>query len=248
MGIGPHLCFLHGFCEDSTLWKSSLQHLQKTYTCLTIDLPGFGKSTSASFTSITDISRQIHEIILHEKIGKHLLLGHSLGGYVAVDYAAHYPEYLSGLGLIHSTAAEDAAEKKANRKKTIHFIQRHGTVEFFQLFIKTLVAEHHSDCLTPALIHTIQNTPTTSIIQGLQAMLHRKDHRDTLASLSIPILFLMGEYDIHYDMHDIFEQASRCDIAQIQMIDHVGHLSMVENEKAYLSVLQQFLDFTHTLH
>jgi pimeloyl-ACP methyl ester carboxylesterase len=247
VGNGPHLCFLHGFCEDSTIWDNAINHFSQTHTCITIDLPGFGKSKNLKFQSIPEFADAVFQILRHEKIENPIIFGHSLGGYIACEYASKHPQSISGIGLIHSTSMKDSEKKKENRKKAITFIKKYGTSEFFQLFIKKLVAENNQLLLGNKLINVIKNTPTKSVINGMNAMMDRSDHSHLLSQVDYPVLFILGDKDEHYSKNEILNQASKCKNAQVEIIENSGHLSMVENEKAFQSAVQKFLIFTKAM-
>jgi pimeloyl-ACP methyl ester carboxylesterase len=125
-GRGPAVVFLHGYCEDSFIWQSGIKRWSKTHTCITIDLPGFGKSSLGENYTITDLGDMVAQLLGLLSIAKCTIIGHSMGGYAALAFAAEYPTLLSGVGLIHSHCFEDSEQKKANRKKSIDFINRHG--------------------------------------------------------------------------------------------------------------------------
>lgn len=241
MGNGPHLVFLHGFCEDSSIWESLIASFSKSHTCLNIDLPGFGDSQSLSFTSIVDIATSVYQVLLTENAKGSILLGHSLGGYVACELNTQYPYFFKGLGLIHSTSHPDTPTKKSNRKKSIDFIQKHGTSNFFNQFMKNLVAEDNLSLLPNKLKSIIMNTPTRSVINGLIAMMNRTDYAQILPQLTTPVLFIIGEKDHFYNPDDIYTQASRCAIAQIDIIKNAGHLSMIENKDSLITAIQRFV-------
>ena len=247
VGNGPHLCFLHGFCEDSTIWESTINHLSKTYTCVSIDLPGFGRSKFLEFQSIPELADTVFHILQHEKIESPIIFGHSLGGYIACEYASKYPQNISGIGLVHSTSMVDSESKKENRKKAINFIKKHGTSDFFQLFIKNLVAKNNQLLIDSKLIEVIQNTPKKSVINGMNAMMNRSDHSHLLSQVDYPVLFILGDKDEHYSKNEIFNQASKCKLAQLEVIKNSGHLSMVENEMAFRITIQKFLWFCDSM-
>lgn len=241
VGNGPHLCFLHGFCEDSSIWENTTQYLSKTHSCISIDLPGFGKSKSEKFETIAGLAQHVFQILQYEEIEEPIIFGHSLGGYIACEYAHQFPQNLSGLGLIHSTSLSDDSKKKENRKKAINFIKKHGTDDFFQLFIKNLVAENNQLLIPKNLVRVIKNTPKNIIINGMKAMMNRPDRKHILPLIDYPILFIVGDKDEHYPKHEIFNQAFICKLAQVNVIENSGHLSMMENEKDFLDAIQQFI-------
>ncbi|HCD67812.1 MAG TPA: alpha/beta hydrolase, partial [Bacteroidetes bacterium] len=80
MGSGPHLCFLHGFCENSEIWEELIASLSSRFTCIAIDLPGFGKSSQMAFGSLTQVANQVHELLVAENATHTIMCGHSMGG------------------------------------------------------------------------------------------------------------------------------------------------------------------------
>jgi pimeloyl-ACP methyl ester carboxylesterase len=243
VGTGPHLCFLHGFCEDSRIWDPLVTEFAKTYTCIAIDLPGFGASTNIPFTTIPALATQVKDLLDHERVEQPILLGHSLGGYILAEYMHQYPNSLAAGAFIHSTTYSDSRVKKENRLKSIDFINTHGTAEFFRIFIPGLVATPQRARLRDHLTAMVRNTPTSSVIAGLQAMRDREDHRSLLDTFDKPILLLRGEEDNHYPAKDIYEQAARCQAAQVSSLTNVGHLSMLEDQKKCLTEVKHFLAF-----
>ncbi len=242
VGNGPHLCFLHGFCENKSVWEPVITDLQKDFTCISIDLPGFG-DTQEEIKSISQMAEAVMSVLSLEDVNQVVVFGHSMGGYVALELLSQSPSIFSGIGLVHSTAKADTDEKKSNRMKTIDFVSQHGTKEFFDLFAKNLVSPAHFSRLHDEIEVMIKGTSTNSIVAALLAMIDRKDHVETLANANIPALFTMGDKDQHLNLHDIFNQASQCRLSQVDVIENCGHLSMLEDKKNCLKSIRQFLKF-----
>jgi len=246
VGTGPHLCFLHGFCESSIIWSNLIEQLSQEYTCIAIDLPGFGQSDHLKFGTISEIANAVHNILNHEKALSCTLFGHSMGGYVLAEYLHKYGHELNAAGFIHSTALEDSETKKSNRQKTIDFIKVNGTDEFFKLFVPSLVAPEHLASLKNQLTALVYETKTESILDGLKAMMHRPSRIESFEAFTKPILFLKGERDQHYTNTETYLQASKCQIAQISEIEHVGHLSMYEDADHCYREIKRFLVFVQS--
>ncbi len=247
VGKGPHLCFLHGFCEDSRIWEPLVTQLAKSHTCVLIDLPGFGKSKNTPFTTIPQVATQIKNLLEYEKIQQPILLGHSLGGYILAEYMHRFPSSLSAAAYIHSSTKADTPLKMENRLKSIDFVEKNGTAEFFRLFVSGLVALPHRARLRDTLTAMVNTTSQASVIAGLQAMRSRVGRENSLHAFQKPILFLCGDEDQHYIPSDTYEQVASCTIAQISSLSNVGHLSMLEDPKNCLKELSHFLNFTTTL-
>lgn len=249
MGSGPHLYFLHGFCEDSRIWNPIISELSLEYTCITIDLPGFGASSHLPFTSIPEVADAIYTVIGQESEGDELpvLFGHSLGGYVVAEYMSRYGATLSAAGLIHSSTAADTDIKRANRTKSIEFIEKHGTAEFFRIFVSGLVALEHRGRLRDSLTDMVLRTKVSSVVDGLKAIAVRGNRYSALASFDKPLLLLHGEQDTHYEKSELYHQSSLASITQLSVLQGVGHLSMLEDTEKCLAEMKHFLNLIDAL-
>jgi pimeloyl-ACP methyl ester carboxylesterase len=247
VGTGPHLCFLHGFCENSEIWQNIVNDLAPKYTCISIDLPGFGKSSNLKFASIAQISLQVHQLLLYENATQTIILGHSMGGYIVADYLGQYGASLRGAAFIHSTALADSEEKKVNRQKSINFIEKSGTAEFFRLFIPGLVAVHHLAKCREQMTKMVTATKISSVLAGLNAMKNRENKLAEISRFDKPILWLQGDLDTHYQKDEIYKQAALCRLCQVTVVEGVGHLSMLEDYKKSLHSVQTFLKFVETV-
>ena len=125
LGAGKPLILIHGFAEDGDIWSNQINALQQYFQLIIPDLPGSGKSELIADMSIEGMAEVIKELITHElKFLRQTaeaeeafvpIAGHSMGGYIALAIAEKYPQLISSIALVHSTAFADSEEKKANR-------------------------------------------------------------------------------------------------------------------------------------
>ena len=97
-GEGLPIIFLHGFCSDSSVWNDLLASFSNEYI-VCIDLPGFGKSDFQENCFIPEMAGIVNAVLKELKIEKCILVGHSMGGYVALEFAKQFPTVISGLCL-----------------------------------------------------------------------------------------------------------------------------------------------------
>src|ERR1700761_237963 len=83
-GKGPVVVLLHGFAEDSTVWKHQVAHLAAHYRVIAPDWPGSGLSPSGTMLSMEHFAQLLHALLSHAAIQRCCLIGHSMGGYVAL--------------------------------------------------------------------------------------------------------------------------------------------------------------------
>jgi pimeloyl-ACP methyl ester carboxylesterase len=140
-GQGHSVLLLHGFGEDASVWDLQVNNFPE-YTFIIPDLPGSGRSELIDVISMESMATAIKAMLdsflpENEKV---TIIGHSMGGYIALAFAGLFPEMIHGLGFCHSTAYADSDEKKKIRRKGIDFIRQNGAYPFLQTSIPGLFA------------------------------------------------------------------------------------------------------------
>ncbi|MFE9557288.1 alpha/beta fold hydrolase [Streptomyces sp. NPDC006703] len=95
-GDGPQLVLLHGYARSLADWDASADLLTAGHHVLAIDLPGHGRSPRISPWTIPTVVRHIADTLDAHGVGEAVVVGHSLGGLVAVEYARVNPERARG--------------------------------------------------------------------------------------------------------------------------------------------------------
>lgn len=239
-GEGNPVLLIHGFPMNQHIWDNFAPSLARDFKVYTIDLPGFGNSVLAEgrFT-IENIARQVLSWLEETGIGKCVLSGHSLGGYVALAMARLQPELFSGLVLFHSTAYPDSEEKKESRNKVIDFVDRNGVQAFTSNFAHTIFADQKHSSIS--FVREICIQSSAEAVKGYtEAMRDRPDQTNVIRLLKYPILFIAGEKDAGIPAETVQQQASMNSLAEILVLPNVGHMGMFENEVATLDAITAF--------
>ena len=125
VGKGTAVVLLHGFLENTSMWKDVIPQLSKRNRVIAIDLLGHGKSDCLGYVHSMELfAESVAAVLKHLRIRKCLVIGHSLGGYVALAFAEKYPQKIKGMCLMNSTAIEDDAERKTLRLRANKMIQK----------------------------------------------------------------------------------------------------------------------------
>lgn len=240
-GSGIPIVLLHGFCETHAVWDEFINHLQGDFRLLVPDIPGFGAS---DLPENNPLSLEHTALILNDwltgNVGeKVVVIGHSLGGYLALAMAFNRPGLFSGLGLFHSTAFSDTPDKKMNRNKAIEFVERNGVIPYISSFVPTLFAHPAADAIEK-MTAIAEKTRSATIIAYQQAMRDRPDRRDVLMSLNIPVLFIGGDKDGIIPPQDLGEQKKLVKMAEFHMLPDTGHMGMLENPKKTAEIVGDF--------
>jgi pimeloyl-ACP methyl ester carboxylesterase len=241
-GSGKCIILLHGFPMNQGVWDDFVPLLSDHYKVITVDLPGFGKSPlpDPPFT-IDQIADIVLDCISTEKILDSALIGHSLGGYVALAMAEKRPDLFSGLGLFHSTALADTEEKKESRLKVVEFISKNGVLAFTSNFIPPLFADQSHVAINKVREIAIQSTHN-AVTSYTLAMRNRPERTSVLKKLEMPIFFLTGEADPGIPVNSILTQAKCCKFPQVYVLKQVAHMGMFENPEVSANHIRSFVN------
>lgn len=240
-GKGTPIVLLHGFCETSQIWDEFVPRLSDNFKVLCPDLPGFGKSKMPSVPfSINDVAAQVASWIHDMDLRKPVIIGHSLGGYVALAIANKNENTLGGIGLFHSTALPDNEEKKANRNKVIEFVNRNGVQAYIDTFVSGLFYSKDSPEVKKA--HAILSQARQEALTGyVAAMRDRADQTVLIARFTRPILFLCGANDELIPVESIQKQAKMAQKAILKILPETGHMGMLEAPAKSAREVAQFV-------
>ncbi len=242
-GSGPCLLLIHGFPFDSRVWETFRLSLERSFSVLTPDLPGFGQSEHISSThSMTLMAESLRAILEHERIAEVVLLGHSMGGYVSLAFAHAFPEMMKGLILFHSRASGDDEAGKEARNATIQKV-RTNLDDFMKDFVPPLFdagfARSHPQLLQLVLERCREQT-VTGIQAALAGMRDRESRLDLLTQLTVPVLFILGKNDALMPPAKIMAQSALPKHAELLLLEDVGHMGIYEKPDAIAPVVSDF--------
>lgn len=90
-GKGPVILFLHGWGQNKEMMIPLIEKLKYRYTCVSIDMPGFGNSEFNNERDLDEYTKNIHDFLLYKLHLKVMyIVGHSFGGKVAINYHLRY--------------------------------------------------------------------------------------------------------------------------------------------------------------
>jgi pimeloyl-ACP methyl ester carboxylesterase len=249
-GNGPAVVLLHGFGEDASVWGFQKEHLEKHFQILMPDLPGSGRSQTIADMSMEGLADAVHYLLQEEGIEKCAMIGHSMGGYIALAFAERYGGMLNGLGLFHSSALADSDEKMAMRKKGIAFMREQGAYSFLKTSIPNLYSPATKEN-TPALIkqqlQAAHGFSKEALIRYYEAMIARPDRTGVLRHTEVPVLFVLGRWDTAVPLQDGLAQCHIPQLAYIHVLDRSGHMGMLEEPEGSNALLTSFLSETVAL-
>lgn len=244
-GKGKDVVLLHGFCESKAIWQQLMSDLSPQARFLAPDLPGFGENPAIHGSiSIDEYAAWIAAWMDKQGVSQAKIIGHSLGGYVALALAEKFPEKVSGLCLFHSTARADTAEKQAIRDKTVDFLEANGVSIFVKNFIPSLFASSQQEHLHDTIgevIRMASQTPDTTAIAVTRAMRDRPERLAVLEKANFSCLFIGGYEDTAVPMQDVKAQSKLPASADLLLLKDCGHMGMYEQPHACSKAISNFI-------
>ncbi len=242
LGKGTPVVLLHGFCESHEIWGTLADELSNDFQLLIPDLPGFGKSPllPAPFT-IDDVAKTVWKWIDNLRLKQPFIVGHSLGGYVALAMTEQRPNDVGGLCLFHSTARPDSDEKKQNRNKVIDFVNRNGVAPYIETFVPGLFFRKDHPAI-PGVYTIAYTTAAATLTAYAAAMRERPDRTSVLGSFLGPILIIAGERDEIVPLDTLMAQSVLPSNGRLAVLSDTGHMGMFESPARSLRVLRQWVN------
>lgn len=240
-GKGTAIILLHGFLENQTMWNAFVSEFSNKFRVITIDLLGHGASESLGYVhSMEDQADLVHGVLHDLKIRKVVLVGHSMGGYVALAFAELYADSVKGIVLLNSTSRADSDERKTNRDRAVVAVKQNYTA-----FVRMSIANLFSEDNREKLIDEIEKvklealkTPLQGIVAALEGMKIRKDREVILHFATYPIHLILGLKDGVLVYGDTIGQIEGTNVQLTTFAD--GHMSHIENEKEVKTILLDF--------
>ncbi|GAA5035715.1 alpha/beta hydrolase [Marivirga lumbricoides] len=247
-GKGYPVVLLHGYGETHHIWNNYTNKLSPKYRVLTPDLPGFGKSDALPYDHSLDVvANSIYDWLKKKNISECIMIGHSLGGYVTLEIAKKFPNIISGIGLLHSSALADTEDKKLGREKSIEFIQKHGVPKFIESFVPMLFMEENRAAYSAEidkLVEEGKKIPEKIMTDYMLAMRDRSDSRDFLLEFEKPLLFIFGEKDTSVPLARSKEQIKYIQQPYLRSLPDTGHMGMFEKEEEVYKAISKFIEVT----
>jgi pimeloyl-ACP methyl ester carboxylesterase len=243
VGNGPVIVLLHGYLETLKVWKEFSQELSGHFRIIAPDLPGHGKSQiTEEIQTMDSMAYQVKLMLDHLKIEKCLMVGHSMGGYVALAFLERYPHMIAGISLFHSGPFADSEEKKQHRNREINLIKNgKKSLVYHNHIAKTFANDNiymHPQ-ISQKLIKMCEKSSEYGVIAALEGMKSRPDRSEILANTTIPVQYIIGKMD-NFIPFQILDRLKLPECSEVIVLENSGHMGMFEEKEKSLNALISF--------
>jgi 3-oxoadipate enol-lactonase len=244
-GEGPAVLLLHAFPLGLSMWDTQAGALAGRHRVVRFDARGFGGSPPGEGPlTMERIADDGAALLDHLGIAKAVVGGCSMGGYAAFAFVRRHPQRLAGLVLQDTRAGADNAEGKANRATLAAKVLAEGAPAAVEAFLPKLVGEtthRERPDLVAGLRERILATSPRGIANALHGLGGRADSRETLPTIAVPTLVLVGAEDALTPPAEATTMAAAIPRARLDVIPGAGHLANLERPDAVNAALGAFL-------
>ncbi|HUR69367.1 MAG TPA: alpha/beta fold hydrolase [Candidatus Thermoplasmatota archaeon] len=234
---------LHGFPLDHRMWRAQKEALEHAgWRVIVPDLRGFGKAPPGrGAPGMKEYAGDVLRLADRAGLSRFVLVGFSMGGYVALEVARQAPDRLQGLALVDSRAEPDSDEARAGRVKTADAVRAQGAQVVADAMVPKMLTAGAPERLHAEVRDMMLAQPIEGIVAALHAMGARPDPRSGLPQLRVPTLLVVGEHDPITPPEASKAMAAAIPGARLQVIPGAAHLSPVEQPEAVNAALLAWL-------
>lgn len=249
-GEGPLLVFLHGIGSNRLNWRLQLPAFAGDFTAVAWDARGYGASDDYDGDlDFSDFSHDLVRVLDHFGAGKAHLCGLSMGGRIAQDFYALYPERVATLVLCDTFAGDDESDPRASRSQSIEafvesrirpFLDGADPKERAARNAGRLMAPGASEDAKRRAVEASSMLHVDSYIKTVRASASFS-RVDNLANISVPTLLVYGALDPLTPPHVGAYMQEHIKGARLEIIANAGHLTNLEQPGAFNGVVLSFL-------
>jgi pimeloyl-ACP methyl ester carboxylesterase len=233
---------LHAFPLNAGMWERQLEALGSREV-LTPNFPGFGGRPPGA-TELDGFARAVIEDMDSAGIDRAVIVGLSMGGYVAFRLHALAPERLAGLVLADTKATGDDESARIRRTDQVVKARQEGVVWLAEALLPALLGKttmRVRQDVVAAVRAMIATADAEGVARALEAMRGRPDSTPRLAGIKVPVLVVVGEEDTLTPVDEARKIVAGVPDGRLEVIPEAGHLSNLEAPDRFNEALQSFL-------
>lgn len=242
-GAGDAIVLLHGFILTRDIWNAQADALSKTHRVVLPDLRGMGRSTASHGPYLMEaLAGDIAAALDALGIERASIVGHSLGGYVALAFARMYVERVERLALVGARLGEDTPERARFREELADRIEATGSIEpALDAFLPQMLAPAASADLRARVAEIGSHNGPIGAAAMLRGMAMRTSSEDIASDIEVPVLVLAGAHDPFLPPPEAAAEAQAFPKGRLVTCERSGHLPMLEEPEQTNAALAGWL-------
>ena len=245
-GSGSPILLLAGLASDSHSWGRVIAELSREHRVIVLDNRACGRTRSmGGDITIFRMAADAVAVLKHLGISKTVVLGHSMGGFIALDIALYYPEYVTKLILVATSAANSAANSAlfANWVRALAGGRslRDWYYELFSwIFTPELMADRERvDAMLEAVLAYPYRQSAGDFTAQVQAI-ENFGVAEQLSSIKCETLVICGEKDRLFSPEESRNSLERIPRSTFKFIPGAAHSVHSEKPEEFVAVVEEF--------
>jgi len=243
-GEGHPIVLLHGYLEAGEVWQPLTDSLSGYFRTIAIDLPGHGDSGVKGETHTMEfLARAVRAVLSDAGESRVLMVGHSLGGYVALAFAEMFPELLAGYVLFASHPHADTPEAVAKRNREIAVVKAGKKSIMYPGNISMMFAKKNLRSMSGELKRSkiiASRISGEGIIAMLNGMIARPSRQSLVESGRVPLLWILGREDLYFSPDKAIRDTRLPHNAEAVILENSGHLGFIEETERSAELITGF--------
>ena len=245
-GSGLPVVLLHAFPLDGRMWEGQVAALEGRARLVVPDLKGFGRSDvpeDPSAYSVEGWADDVMALVGELGLGRVVVGGLSMGGYVALAFARRHAGALRGLVLADTRAEADTPERREQRSQQQRKVAEGQVDEVVEKQLEVLLAEttRQERPEVVASVRELMDQSPAGFIGALEAMKKRPDVTPDLEKIDVPTLVVVGEEDKLSSPEVAESMRAAIPDCRLSVLPGAGHLSNIEAPEAFNEALSGLL-------
>ncbi len=247
---GVPVVFIHGFPFDQSMWAPQVAALKPSHYVVTYDVRGHGRSgVGDGQYTIELFVDDLLTLLDHLRIARAVIVGLSMGGYIALRAIERAPDRFRGLVLCDTRSEADSNEGKIRRATQAQFVKTQPMSSFADLLLTGLFYEKSFSERPDAVARirsSIERTSPVAVAGTLIALAGRTDTTPSLYSIKVPTMILVGKHDTLTPVSAATAIREKVPDATMHIIPGAGHVSNLEQPERFNEHLLTFLKRFHS--
>ena len=247
----PVLMLLHGYLETMYVFNELIEELKENFRIITLDLPGHGLTDSAPADSKGAIVNSVEfdvpvicDVLDKCGVGKAILAGHSMGGYITLECLRERPERFEKAILLSSHPYPDAPDVASNRQREIKVIEAEKLELLASASIPKMYYEENLRRCDEKIRETVELCETHNpqgIIASVRGIASRPNLEGVMQHPPVPLMLIHGDHDNYLPFERVEQMKSNYKEVTYRLIPSTGHNAFIENQQ---ETVKAILDFT----